>query len=45
MIEYLGEESKTGKAIKNDKPIAEITRIAEEEGLEDLKQILQLSVD
>ena len=45
MIDHLGEESKTGKAIRNNKPRAEIARIAEEEGLEDLKQILQLSVE
>jgi CBS domain-containing protein len=45
MVEHIGEESKTGQAIKNNKSIAEIAQIAEEEGLDDLKQILRLSVD
>jgi len=42
IIDHLGEESKTAQAIKNNKSRAEIVTIAEQEGLENLKQIFQL---
>jgi CBS domain-containing protein len=45
IIDFLGEESKTAQAIKNSNSRAEIIKFAEQEGLEDLKQILQLQAD
>ena len=45
MIDHLGEESNTAQAIKDNKSREEIVKLAEKEGLEDLKQILQLQAD
>lgn len=41
-VEQVGTRSATGQAIKDNKPIEEITRIAKREGLLDLAQILEL---
>lgn len=45
MVIHLGEESKAGRAIKDNKPRSEIAKIAKEEGLTDLAQILELQID